>query len=474
MEVRSRAGTWLCALESWREGSREAKANTFETLSVTVPMDDEAAPYLVFPNEVWLYLGDYEEVVQKFTVKSRTERRSVGRWVTVECESLLAQLAQEIVDDYRTPETTDAETGEIVRTAQTVKNIVGTLLSEKQTQSPAIRLGKIDASVGDVTAVISLQNKSLLACLRELHAWAGGWFYVDTDRRLHWRRATGYDAGHWIRFGHNLTQIEVRTDYRMLATRLVGYGPGGETEGRLSSTQNDSGAQSEYGVIQGVIYQDHVNEQESLDDVTAAELARRATPAKSYSVGVVNLAAVDPDAYNFEAGLLWVGTRVGMFVDAPEVEIETTVMAITWDLDRPLSVEISLSDPEAVPTGTAASDGTHGTEAKTLFDYIADAIEETQDKANASAVAAVGAALDPPTNELGKVWTDDNATERLKEEVETEYGTEGNEDTDAFTDALWQRLIDALTDSAHPMNAALREAFAVGGESNRWEEYEGS
>lgn len=476
LEVRSQAGAWLCNLQRWRNGKRTQRANEYGTVTVEVPGDDEAVEHLVFPNEVWVYLGDYESVVGKYTVVVREEQRSAGHWVHIECSGLLSQLSRELVTTYETPVTTDTETGEPVRAKARVKNIVGALLAEHQTQSPAIGLGKIDGSVGDVEVAIRFDNKSVLACLQELHRICGGYFYADTNRKLHWRRNTGYSAGHWIKFGHNLTGIRVRTDYRQIQTRLIGFGAGGTPETRLQSTANDSTAQSAYGVIRSATYADTVNEQETLDELTEAELARVSGPKTTYEVGVVNLAALNPGDYSFEAGLLHVGTRVGLYVDAPEVSMTTTVLGITWDLDHPARVEVELSDPEASPDAFGAADGSNSAGAKTLFDYIADALEE--EKAGAGVAMAVGRLLDPSTEDLGKILTVDNATDRLGEELEEGVTTElpEAEDADRFVNALAARLIDLLGDTNHPLNSALRAAVGAGssGESNIWVPYDGS
>ena len=433
----------------------------------------EAADYLTFPNELWLYLGDYASVVSKATIVARSEKRAVGHWITVECEGLLGQLSREVVDGFETPTETDAD-GEIVRTKASVKSIVGDLLAQYQTQSPAIGLGKIDASVGDVEVAIKFDGESVLQALRKLHAAAGGYYYVDTSRKLHWRRTTGYDVGHWIKFGHNLADIEVRTDYRTIQTELLGYGAGGPSDTRLSSTKDDTAAQSSYGVIRGVFRQDNVDEQETLDEITTAELARRSGPKINYRVGVVNLAAIDPARYNFESALLNVGTRVGLYVDEMGLAAESSVLSVQWDLDRPENVEVELSDPDAAPAGME-DDGSHSTGEKTLLDYVADALEAGE-RMDEGAVLAVTRRLDPPTDNPEKILTDDNFYDRAASDLAEDYGAEGDhaQAVDDFSDAMWDRLIDALSDPTHPKYDALQAAVGALGENNVWLPFDGS
>lgn len=458
LEVRTQAGVLLASLPRWRGGKRKAKANEFETINLSIPGDDESIEHLVFPNEVWLYLGEYETCVSKCTIMTREETRSAGHWVSIECEGLLGQLTRELVTTYETPVSVDPETGDITREQATVKNIVAGLLNAHQTQTPAIRLGKIDASVGDVLVAIRFDNVSILQCLRDLHRICGGYFYVDISRRLCWRRRTGYDAGHWIRFGHNLTQIQVKTDWRQLQTRVIGFGAGGTPATRLQSTANDSAAQAEYGIIRAAVYADTVNEQVTLDAMAAVAVGRRSEPKKTYQVGVVNLAAIDAANYSFEAGMLWVGSRLGIYVDAPEVELTTMVLGIEWDLDNPARVSIELSDPAAIPDSFGTADGSNSAGTKTIFDYIADAIEEDTAKASAGVSMAIARAMSPSTEDITDILTEDNYAAREAEDLAQDYGDDS--DVDDFSDAIIARVIDTIEEPSRPEHTALTDAIS--------------
>lgn len=473
LEVRDQDGVWLANVLQWRNGQRRAKANEPESLSLEIPGTDDAAAYLSFPNEVWVYLGDYASVVSKCTIVATTVRKGVGHWVTVECEGLLGQLGRELVTSYETPTSVDAD-GTTVHEKASVRNILGALLSQMQTQDPPIGLGKFDASVGDTEVAIRFDNKSILQCLRELHAAAGGYYYVDTSRKLQWRRTSGYDLGHWIKFGHNLREIEVRTDYRTIQTELLGFGAGGTPETRLSVTKDDTAAQSTYGVIRGDFYRDNINEQATLDGITEAELARRSGPKVSYRVGVVNLAGIDPTNYNFEAALLNVGTRVGVYVDDLDLAVESTVLAITWDLDNPAGVAIELSDPDAAPTGREG-DGSHSTGERKIYDYIADALESAEAaEVDQGKVLALTRSLDPPTDDPADILTKDNVYDTMATDLGNDYGATGYSDVDGFTDALMDRFIDALSNPDNLRYDALRAALGSLGENNIWLPYTGS
>jgi hypothetical protein len=469
-EVYTRAGSYVGRVGDWRGGERRVCLNEPDVLRIEVAASDSIAASLVFPNEIWMWLGEYGTVWQKFKILTRREKRDgAGHWITVECESLIGDLAREHVAEYATPVEIDEETEEPVEVPASVETIIGDLLS-LQTQTPAIRRGIIDTSIGSQEISIRFEGKSVLACLFEIQRIVGGWFWVDTSRRLYWRRNIGYDAGHWLRLDHNMTDIEVFEDYRKIKTRVEGRGAGFSEATRLASTANDATAQSQYGVIVGRVDQKKVNEQGTLDTLTQAELDRAKSPATSFRMGVLDLSQVSPTAYSFSAAMLTVGTVVNVICDSPAVDHEARVRSVRWNLADPMKTEVEFTDPDAGSAEWGGNDGTHEPD---VLDQIAAIVQAVDDATSDTGIAvAVARSMDPPTDDVQRILTLDNAADRLATILEQPYGED--DAADEFGDAMLQRLIDALGDSNHPLNSALRAAVGASGQDDVWVEYLGS
>jgi hypothetical protein len=345
-----------------------------------------------------------------------------------------------------------------VQEKESITDILQDLLAA-QTQSPIIRLGNVDSAIGTTEISISFENKSILECIEELRKIVGGFYYVDVNRFLHWKRRIGNDAGHWLRLDHNMSSVEVYQDFRQVKTRYIGYGAGISNDTRLSSEQNDATAQSSYGVIVGAFSQQRVNEQDTLDAMTEAELARWSAPATSYRIGVVDLSQVDSDRYSFEALMLVPGTRVNVICDAPAVDIVSRVRSVKWDLTDPAHVEVEFSDPESGPVAWGGDDGTHEPD---VVDRIVDLVKRAEDAVSPESVAVgIARSMDPATDDVTDILTRDNYAGREAEDLAVPYGTAGNEDVDEFSDAMIDRIIDAKTDPAHPLHDTLEDAFGT-------------
>lgn len=470
-EVYSRAGAFLASVLNWRGGNREISPNAPSTMSIEVAADDESAEHLVFPNEVWLWRGEHDEVWEKYKILATRQRRDgAGNWIIVEAESLLGDLGRETVTAYETP-TSEDEDGNVVIEKATVRNIMGSLLAF-QTQSPTIRLGTMDASIGNTEIAIKFQNKSILSCIAELRRIVGGYFWVDTNRVLRWRRTIGYERGHWLRLDHNLGSVEVYTDYRQIKTRYLGRGAGFTNETRLESQADDAGAQAEYGVIVGTVYQSRVNDQDTLDAMTEAELARYASPAVSYRMGVIDLSMIDPSAYSFEALMLTPGTEVNVLCDDPAIDIACRVRRVKWDLADPAHVEVEFSNPLAGSQDWGGNDGTHEQD---LVDRVVDLVERAEEVLSDNGFAeTIDGLMDPPIDTPSRIWTDENAGTRAADLTEVPYNVADPTEWDRFMDAVMDRLIDALSDETHPKYNELREVIGASGENNVWVPYGGS
>ena len=475
-EVYTRGGTWRANVTQWSGGTRKFTVNEPDMLVIDVAADDASASYLTFPNEIWMWRGQYQTVWQKYKIVNTQQSRSGdGNWIRVEAESLMGDLARETIVEFATPVSED-DYGQPVQDLVPVRSILGDLLSA-QTQTPAIRLGAIEAAIGNVEISIRFENRSILSCINDIHRIVGGFFSVDTSRTLSWRRKIGYERGHWVRLEHNMTDIEVSKDYRAIKNRIVAYGAGFSNATRLTVTVNDAASQALYGVLPGTILQPNVNDEDTLEEIANAELARWSGPATSYKIGMVDLSQIDPVNRSFEALALTPGTEVQVICDDPAVDIQSRVRSVQWNLANPAHVEVEFSDPDA---GAAAWGGNQGTHKKDLVDRVVDLVARAEELTSDTGVAlAVARSMDPPTDNVTDILTLDNAGDLLGGLLEEVYG--GDEPTperadgsDRLTDAMIDRLIDALSNASHPKNEALRAAIGAESATNVWVPYAGS
>jgi len=335
MEVHEPDGTLLAWIPEWYGGQRWARLLEPETLQFNVPADSVAAEYLVYPNEIHLMRGDYDTPVQMFAVLAVTRGAAAHTWVQVEAQSLLGQLGRERGVSYATT------------AATAVSDVLAEVLALQVNDEP-IGLGRVDKAIGEVEIEIATESTSLLDVLRKVREAVGGYYWVDTSRRLHWRVTQGLNRGDWIRFAHNARQIRQRTDASELATRMVGYGYGVTPDERLVSTQNDAAAQAVYGVVTSSFHESGIRDQELLDLVTARRLARVSHPRTSLHVEAIDLGqskgVLD---YSFAEHVIAPGNVVRLLCDAPELDISTMVRTVTWDLEYPMEVQLTVTDPDA-------------------------------------------------------------------------------------------------------------------------------
>jgi phage minor structural protein len=336
LESHQQDGTLLHFLPNWWAGSWNQKTLSPETLQFSYDATNEFASDFVFPNEIWLYKGDNTTPQQKFIIVSPEDTESEGYVFTVQAKSLLYQLAKETIPFYEVTEATSIST------------ILGAILA-LQTQTPAIGLGKIDADIGNATRIIRYENKTILTILLDLQRSIGGYFTVDVNRRLNWKRTIGFDLGHQIRLGKNSTVITRRPDYSDIATRMIGLGAGVDKDIRLSVTVNDATAQSNFGIITGVFNDQSITDIDMLTAATTAELNRRKVARVTYDIGTIDLSQDNSDLdYSFEATALTPGTKVNIIGGQSDVDIYTRVQDIDIPLDTPsVGVTIGVSNPDA-------------------------------------------------------------------------------------------------------------------------------
>jgi phage minor structural protein len=441
LELRQQDGTLVYFLTNWWAGTWTEKTLAPSTIRFSYDATNEFADSFVFPNEVWLYKGDNTTVQQKFIITSPSDSESEGYVFDVESKSLIYQLTKELVDDYSV--TVDTNISQIVQD-----------LLDFQTQTPVIGIGKIDRAIGDEQRTWKVENKTILEALYDLQRTVGGYFEVDVNRRLNWRRSIGFDLGHQIRLGKNSTLVTRTIDYTDLATRIIAYGFGVEKDVRLTVTVNDASAQSSFGIIVGYFNDKSINDIDMLTEAANAELNRRKTPRTTYDIGVIDLSQGNSTLdYSFEATALTLGTRLNLIGGQSDVDIYTRVQEITRNLDNPLDVKVSVSNPDA---GTSAWGGNEPRQSTTesLEDFIVELFKAAKRVDNdVGTIDTIKRLIDGGTIETPPVvadridtleqviWMNDG---RLEDPPSTDPPTIGEPDKEKKEDAIADAITEVL------------------------------
>jgi len=271
------------------------------------------------------------------------------------------------------------------RPTQTVTQVIAYLLANWQTNTLPINFGAVDAIIGDDVTTISVQNQSILWALNELRGRYGGYMYVDpANRRFYWRRRIGSTTGQYVRIGGpNGQNIQEEEDYSTLATRIIAIGAGETQEAQTTVTVNDATAQSAYGIIPHIIVNKNISGTAELTDWATAVLNVMKVPRKNYSVGVIDLARLTSADYRFHE--LTVGSHIRVIDTTLDLAIDTIIGSIERNLDNPLDIKITVTNPDmgsGVPGGGAGGDATNeagvipgGGRERDIMDTIADMLQ---------------------------------------------------------------------------------------------------
>lgn len=281
-----------------------------------------------------------------------------GAWA-VEFIGDLAEtdVAQIIIADN---ELTGPNKRVVVSTSRQVRNvreIVNYLLNKHQTQRYPIYLSSIDWSIGEITHSVKFQNTNIMAALLQLRETFGGYMYVEPEtRRLHWKRRIGVDTGQYVRMRKNGTNLDVSEDFSEIITQVIATGRGMSAQTKLESTV--SGNQSTYGTVRDIVANQQIWNQDELDDFATALLNARKQPRKSFSVGAIDLSALNPADYSFFG--LQVGSKVDLISDELGETLESTIGTIELNIDEPGQITLTFTDPASGTTEWGANEPNFG------------------------------------------------------------------------------------------------------------------
>ena len=224
-ECRNAAGGLIGFLRNVNGGQMTQTINSFHKLEFSAPQSEAA--YLSGANEIWVR-DSKGDLAGKFVFVRKQEQRSGGVvMASCECWSYGAQLAREFVPEYR------ALPGE----HKTLETIIEELLALQVNRRP-ILIGEIDAAIANAEGAFEFTRVTILSALQSIEETleAVTAFWVDDDRRLHWKVVSSEDQGLQLRVERNACSIERTVDATEQATRIYAYGKGDDTGSRLKLT----------------------------------------------------------------------------------------------------------------------------------------------------------------------------------------------------------------------------------------------
>lgn len=219
LQLRDSSGTLLHRLDGWFGDDYTRNINEPSRLVLTFAMSNPAvqAGDVEGPNEIWLYNGAHEIEDKLIIQKEKAIINGVRATWQVEAEGFLSQLRDEkgLISGSASPLTLDT--------------IIGNLISGQSNSNPLSK-GFIDpelaAAQRNFTGSTGKTFLSILNQLREDNI--GGYFYVDEQRRLHWRKLSTAGAAFFFHPENNLGGYTEERETKNVFNRIF-------VEGRIQS-----------------------------------------------------------------------------------------------------------------------------------------------------------------------------------------------------------------------------------------------
>ncbi|MCJ7829371.1 MAG: phage tail protein [Dehalococcoidia bacterium] len=248
----------------------------------------------------------------------------------IDALDFLAQLGDEVVFGY---------TAE----SKTITEIVIALLAFQLHVTP-ITLGTIQPGV---TRSIEVQQDTILGVLQGLRNTVGGYIEVDINRQLNWWTDIGENKGQQIRYKKNIKGLSRTREYTNFGNRLYCYGAGegsarihlSEAVGMVVDYVEDVPSQGTYGMCIRQLTDKSITDPDVLLAWANLQLADMKAPRASYSVDMVNLAAM---GWTFET--LQLGSIVKVIDEDMGIDISARLVKITRDLTDPGNIKVEISN----------------------------------------------------------------------------------------------------------------------------------
>ena len=354
LQITDPNGNTLYRLDTWIQAFWDQKINGSSEIRFSVAFDDKAVDSLTFPNFVNLF-DKFGELRDRCVIARRNRMMTDAGTVIFQYDAInpLAQLGLTTIEAYTTGDATPTAIGTILQEWFDLQNN-GKLAD--------LTIGTIDSSISAALREIKVQDKSILAAIRDLYGTIGGYYGVDTRGRFFWVDSLTPTEGLRVEMGHTMKSFESDVDWFDITNQVIARGKGADPDTNLlTTTVNDTTSQTAYGIMSRVFKYPKIHVQSMLEDVAESLLDRLKDPIEQRQLGVLDLSFVDSDVdqqwYKLELG----ATVIVIYRDIDEI-VEAPIMAMRVDLKNPLDVKI---------------EATNST--RSLDDLIADLLEDRND-----------------------------------------------------------------------------------------------
>jgi len=221
------------------------RVNELGTCEFNVPADSPACEYLVYTNEVYLYInGILQDIFKLFKVR-KIRSKPLGETIAVTCKQVGYTLTKDIIPSYSRAEGDENTTSEILQDFIDCQEV------------ERVTLGGVSPKLDAVIAV-EISGKNIWEACKVVRDTVGGYLSVDidpddpSDRQLWLRASIGENKGQQVRIGKNLTGIEHETDYIEFCNRLYPIGSAGLLLSTKEYTRQDAikSSDASYGYLE--------------------------------------------------------------------------------------------------------------------------------------------------------------------------------------------------------------------------------
>lgn len=357
IEVHDTDGELLTRVPDWLSGTLKLQMGEASTLVFRIPVDSEAAAELVRPNSVWLR-DRWGFVIETFQIQ---RRRPSGRgdtsYIEIECQSVIAQLGEEVVLRYEGAE------------LPVIDHV--TALLELQAKAGPLTLGTVDPEIADIELPYFAEDTNILAALLSLQMAlpkaTRGNIYVDPQRRVQWRLAIGDLSEQIITRQRNVYAVDAEVDYSRIVNRIYMYGEGNDTRSRLSLVDageaeeyiEDAGSITAHGLCPFLKVDRRIRNPETLLSTAQRILDEFSEPPVVVSVDLLDLAKSDSAPTGWED--IFIGGKYRVVDSNLALDTSIEIVGIELDLTKPVPLRVDLAN-----------------QTRELSDFISQIIDATQ------------------------------------------------------------------------------------------------
>jgi len=228
--------------DAWGIGT-DYRINELGNLEFNIPAGAVDSDYLVYPNEVWLYINNLLEDIFKIidVIMSRDKKADI----LVICKQVGYTLTKDIIPSYTCEESDGKKTSEILQEFLDYQEV------------ERVTLGGVSPELDTVIA-IEISGQSIWDACKVVRDTVGGYISVTIDeddpttRELWLSYELGENKGQQIRIGKNLIGLSHNADYIDYCNRLYPVGSSGLLLSTKEYTRQDvfKSSDASYGYLE--------------------------------------------------------------------------------------------------------------------------------------------------------------------------------------------------------------------------------